>query len=157
MSRGHRAAWDDAGVLVRPARPEDAPALAALAGELGYPVDAAALAGRLAVALGDPDRVVFAAEVDGRVAGWIDVAERRPIQEVRSAEIGGLVVTRDLQRSGIGRGLVAAAERWAADRGLASITVRSRSTRDGAHAFYRSLGFEDVKTSLVFRRPVEGR
>jgi ribosomal protein S18 acetylase RimI-like enzyme len=142
---------------VREATVADAPALAALAGELGYPVDVAASAGRLAVALADGDRSVFVAEVDGRVAGWIDVAERRPIQEGRSAEIGGLVVTADRHRSGLGRALVAAAEQWAAGRGLASLTVRSRSTRDAAHAFYRALGFEDVKTSLVFRKPVESR
>jgi GNAT superfamily N-acetyltransferase len=143
-------------VQVRPARSEDAPDFTALAGELGYPVDVAALAGRLVAALGDPDRAVFVAEVDGRVAGWIDVAERRPLQEGRSAEIGGLVVTSDLHRTGLGRALVAAAEQWAAGRGLASMTVRSRATRDGAHAFYRGLGFEDVKTSLVFRKALEG-
>jgi GNAT superfamily N-acetyltransferase len=142
---------------VREATVADAPALAALAGELGYPVDVAALGGRLAVALADGDRSVFVAEVDGRMAGWIDVVERRPLQEDRTAEIGGLVVTGGLQRTGVGRVLVAAAERWAGGRALASITVRSRSTRAGAHAFYRSLGFDDVKTSLVFRKPVEDR
>ena len=36
------------GVRVRPPLPTDAPALAALAGELGYPTSAEALLGRLA-------------------------------------------------------------------------------------------------------------
>lgn len=142
---------------VRSARLDDVPELARLTTELGYPSPLADLEGRLAAALDDPGRAVFVAEVGGRVAGWIDVAERRPLQEGRSAEIGGLVVAADLHRIGLGRALVAAAEQWAAGRGLASMTVRSRSTRAGAHAFYRGLGFEDVKTSLVFRKPVDGR
>jgi len=123
-----------------------------LSSELGYPAGGAETAARLEAFLSRPDRVVFVADAGDAVVGWIAVVDRPLLQEEAGAEIEGLVVAAGRRGQGVGAALVGRAEAWAAERGLRIVRVRSRSTRSGAHAFYRSLGYEDVKTSLVFHR-----
>ena len=57
-----------------------------------------------------------------------------------------------LRGHGAGRALIEAAVAWARERGVKTLRVRSRAQREGAHAFYEALGFERVKTQVVFRR-----
>jgi GNAT superfamily N-acetyltransferase len=137
---------------IRSAAAGDAGALASLSAELGYPATADEVASRLVDAAGRDERAVFVAENDGEVVGWLDVLERRLIQQPAIAEIQGLVVAGEWRGAGVGAALMARAEAWARDRGLEVVTVRSRTSRSGANAFYRSLGYEDLKASLVFVR-----
>lgn len=55
-----------------------------------------------------------------------------------------VAVTPELQGRGIGRALMAWAERQASDRGLARVTVGVRLSLPGNLAFYRRLGYEVV-------------
>ena len=48
--------------------------------------------------------------------------------------------------------LVAAVERWAADRGLEEMAVRSNVIRTESHPFYERLGYARVKTSHIYRK-----
>ena len=69
------------------------------------------------------------------------------------ARVIALVVADSARGRGAGRELMAAAERFARQRGCAAIEVSGRGTRTGAHAFYRRLGFEDrCATSARFYR-----
>jgi hypothetical protein len=43
---------------------------------------------------------------------------------------------------------------WTAARGIGQVRARSNSVRAEAHAFYRGLGFEELKTQAVFVRKV---
>jgi hypothetical protein len=43
-------------------------------------------------------------------------------------------------------------ERWAADRGIATLRIRTRTTRNDARLFYEDLGFVLTKTQVVFER-----
>jgi GNAT superfamily N-acetyltransferase len=70
------------------------------------------------------------------------------------ASINGLVVDEGRRGAGIGRALVAAGEAWARQRGAKEITVRSRSTRERAHRFYERIGYEEIKRSHVFGKPL---
>ena len=66
------------GVTVRAARAGDAPALAALATELGYPSDTARIAPRLNGTAGERDDVVFVAAAEGgEIVGFVHAAEKR--------------------------------------------------------------------------------
>ena len=56
---------------VREARLEDAPAIAALVAQLGYPTPPAEMKARLAVLLARPDHVIFVADVSGSVVGLV--------------------------------------------------------------------------------------
>ena len=70
----------------------------------------------------------------------------------RRGLLGSLVVEPAHRGAGAGRRLVAAAEDWARRAGLAALRVRSRTTRDGADAFYRRLGFRRTKEQAVFEK-----
>lgn len=142
---------------VRPMVPEDVEAAARLSTELGYPATAEELAGRLADLSWREDHAVLVAELDGAVIGWIHVQESRLVVEPPRADITGLVVSREVRRAGVGRALVEAAERWAAERGADRIRVRSNVVREDAHAFYPAIGFEVAKTSTVFEKQLLGR
>jgi GNAT superfamily N-acetyltransferase len=133
------------GPRIRPVTREDAAAVAALSGQLGYPVAAEAIAARLERLLGRDDQLVLAAvAADGELAGWIHAAEQDLVEAERR------------RRGGIGRGLVAEAERWAASRGLRQMSVRSNVAREESHPFYEAQGYGRVKTQQVYRKPIGG-
>lgn len=140
------------GISFRRARPGDAEALGALAGELGYPSSAAAVRSRLERIARREAEVVFVAEAEGAVVGWVHVLEFLSLASDPCALIAGLVVGEPSRRRGIGRALVECAEGWARERGLSSIRLRSRESRAGAHAFYGRLGYRPVKRQLQFRK-----
>jgi GNAT superfamily N-acetyltransferase len=141
--------------VIRPARPEDAPALAPLSTQLGYPSTAADLASRLALILPDPAQFVAVAELSGQVVGWIHVALYFTLESGAAVEIRGLVVDEEHRGRGIGRALLRRAEEWARERGARVMRLRSNVIRDGAHAFYLHLGYTIVKTQHAFRKNLD--
>jgi ribosomal protein S18 acetylase RimI-like enzyme len=141
---------------IRPARPADAAALAALSGQLGYPSTAEAMQRRLAVVLGTSDSLVLVGCTDGdEPLGWIHVGERQLLEADSYCEILGLVIDSRHRRQGWGARLVAAAERWAAERGHAQMAVRSNIARAESHPFYEGIGYTRVKTQHVYRKVLD--
>lgn len=140
-------------VALRPARIEDAAEIARLAGELGYPVEAAAMAARLRTILPQPQHhvTVAVAEREGLI-GWIAVERRLTLESGERVEIVGLVVDAKARGCGAGRALVADAERWALALGFDAIVVRSNVMREGSHPFYASLGYSRIKTQHMYRK-----
>ena len=74
------------------------------------------------------------------------------IESGRRVEITGLVVSKAFRRSGVGRRLVAAAERWAGRQKVEFVCVRSNVRRRASHRFYRKLGYEAIKVQKVYRK-----
>lgn len=143
---------------IRRAAAADAPRLEALSETLGYPVVADDFAGRLARLLSRAEDVVLVAEVtSGRVVGWLHGAEQELLESGRRCEILGLVVDEGHRGQGVGRGLVAAAEEWAARRGLELMTVRSNVVRAESHPFYERRGYVRVKTQHAYRKRLPAR
>jgi GNAT superfamily N-acetyltransferase len=142
---------------IRGARREDAPRLAALSGELGYPMTADDAVRRLADLESHGDHALLVAETDGRVAGWIQVCLPRIFETPKSAEIAGLVVDSAERGRGVGRDLVAAAAGWAAERGCVAVRVRTNVIRERAHAFYVREGFLEVKTQKVLEKKLPSK
>ncbi len=139
-------------VLIRQISPDDAAAAAALSAELGYPVSPEAMRARIEDLLPLSDHAIYVACADANVLGWIDIAIARHLASDARVEIGGLVVAEEARGRGIGRLLVAEAEKWATERGLASVLVRSQIKRDDAHRFYLREGYARTKTSAVFTK-----
>jgi GNAT superfamily N-acetyltransferase len=135
-------------MIVRPAEVRDVPALATLAGELGYPTSVDEMSRRLA-ALVDRD-AVFVAEHDGVCVGWIQVSIVEALESGRFAEIRGLVVAEGQRSGGVGAALVRAAEEWARERACPKVRVRSNVVRERTHRFYERLGYRAVKSQKVF-------
>jgi GNAT superfamily N-acetyltransferase len=132
--------------------------VAALCGELGYPSTPAEVAARFEALAPRRDQALLVAENEtGEAAGWLHVHEALTIEAGPWAEIGGLVVGAGDRARGVGRLLVEAAERWAAEHGYGEIRVRSNVVRQAAHEFYRRLGYEVVKNQLNFRKPLGER
>ncbi len=140
------------GLLLRRARPTDAAALAALSTQLTAPNSADALGDRLARLTRSKSGRVYVAEHDGEVVGWIQVVRLELLVSDVGAAIVGLVVDTERRHLGIGKRLVARAERWCREQGCRTVIVRSRSHREGAHRFYERLGYESHKTQVAFRK-----
>ncbi|HEU4566312.1 MAG TPA: GNAT family N-acetyltransferase [Gemmatimonadaceae bacterium] len=139
---------------IREAVAEDAPAIAALISELGYPVTTEVLAARLR-AYHAAGEVALVATRGGEVLGLLTV-HLTPVLH-RPTPVGRLtmlVVTEAARGMGVGRALVAAAERHLAARGCALVEVTSNRRRTDAHAFYERLGYE--VTSLRFWKVLGG-
>lgn len=95
---------------------------------------------------------MFVAVEDSGVVGFIALNVHEDFVGERSCTIGGLVV-RDTHRSReIGAQLLDAAERWAHERDVSVVTVRSNAIRERAHRFYERHGYEIVKTQHIFRK-----
>ena len=129
---------------IRAVRPGDAPAVAELLGQLGYPADPVAVRERLVRWAADGSSAALGWEESGVVLGVIAV-QVCPWFEKDGywARVTALVVADSARGRGIGRELMFAGERFARRKGCAAIEVSSRRTRTGAHAFYRRLGFQD--------------
>ncbi|MEO5559799.1 MAG: GNAT family N-acetyltransferase [Dokdonella sp.] len=140
---------------IRTARSYDAPAIAELCAELGYPSTRQQMAKRLAAMEGRADGRVFVAEdAEGCVIAWLQVALAAQLCDDACAEVSGLVVAAALRGHGIGGQLITAAEAWARTRGAARIRVRSRQERERAHQFYERAGYARIKTQVVFNKPL---
>jgi GNAT superfamily N-acetyltransferase len=130
---------------VREATTQDAGAVAGLLDELGYPSTPTEVRQRLEIWLDEPySRVLLAAD-DGRVVGSMSVHAIPHLERNgRWLRIESLVVTAGSRGGGAGRLLIKAAESLARSWDCHAIEVTSSRQREGAHAFYRRLGFSDV-------------
>ncbi|MGY4515242.1 GNAT family N-acetyltransferase [Lysobacter sp. HA18] len=140
---------------VRNAHVDDARAIAALSGQLGYAATEQQMAERLSLLADDAHGAAFVAEVDADVVGWIAVARRLTIEYGITFEITGLVVDASRRRTGAGRLLVQAAEQWAQAHGGDALVVRSNAARELSHVFYEGIGFTRTKTQHVYRRDID--
>lgn len=142
-------------LVIRAPHDDDAPVLADLATQLGYPVAADELRERLAVVAANDHAAVFVAgDPTDRPIGWIHVELKRTLVAPLTAQVMGLVVDEGARNSGVGRDLLVAAEEWAAARGCRHMLVGTRVTRDGAHRFYTREGYTLQKTSHFFEKPL---
>jgi GNAT superfamily N-acetyltransferase len=143
-------AMPPAAIAIRPPQPADARAIAGLLGELGYPTTPEQWARRLERLDREPATWLFVAEVAGDVAG---LAALRVLTLVERDEPVGrliaLVVGERFRRAGVGRALVARVETQARRARCTQLDLTSGDRRDGAHAFYRRLGFADVSRRFV--------
>jgi ribosomal protein S18 acetylase RimI-like enzyme len=144
---------------IRPVRAEEYPAAAALSPRLTTGAApwrdparfAAAARGWIETSLAsaeDAGHAVFVAVRGGRVAGMVSVAEREHFTGDRDAYVGELVTDAAVEGRGAGRALMAAAQQWAAQRGLYRITLETGAANERARHFYATLGYEEEEIRL---------
>ena len=85
-------------------------------------------------------RAVFVAEEDGEIIGFATASTRRHFAGDIDAYVGELAVARHVERRGVGRQLMAAAEEWARRQGLACVSLDTGAANTRARAFYAALG-----------------
>ena len=143
---------EPSGPAIRRARAADDADLARLSTELGYPMTPGEARARLAEIADHADHAILVAESEDRFVGWIQVSLPRIFESPSQAEIAGLVVAEADRSRGVGRALVAEAERWARAQGCSALRVRSNVIRERAIAFYRRAGFSEIKTQRVLEK-----
>jgi ribosomal protein S18 acetylase RimI-like enzyme len=151
---------DQAEFDVRLARPGDGPALLSLATRLTIGVapwrdpDKVAIAVRgwiessLASA-GQDGHTVLVTLLDDHVVGLVSLAEREHFTGELDAYISELAVDAAIEGRGAGRALMAAAEQWAAGRGLSRITLETGARNYRARHFYKRAGYQEEELRLT--------
>ena len=146
----------DSFVTIRRAQDTDALAIGDLSEELGYAAKRPLVLRNLTYLLSSAEHAVFVFEHETiGVVGWIHVQCSHRIESAAFAEIGGLVVSKELRRQGIASALVSATEGWARSKGLAKLRVRCNELRKDSITFYQNAGFESVKGQRVLDRCIE--
>jgi GrpB-like predicted nucleotidyltransferase (UPF0157 family)/GNAT superfamily N-acetyltransferase len=135
---------------IRRARSSDAPAVAVLLGELGYPTDADAAAAQLKPLLDRDDTGVLVYADDGEPVGLISYHVFDLIYRPRpQCRITALAVRADRRREGVARALLEAVEAVARGRACFRIELTTRPDRDDALRFYEACGFAERPRRLV--------
>lgn len=135
---------------VQPARTSDAPEVAGLLADLGFPVAPETVIRRLEELARIGETVLVGtrgAAVLGVITVHLTPVLHRPTPVGR---VTMLVVAAEARRQGLGRALMAAAEELLAAAGCGLIEVTSNRALLEAHAFYERLGYEP--TSVRFRK-----
>ena len=90
-----------------------------------------------------PNVVVLVAEDEGEIVGMAHGEARTPsrFSDERALHLSGVVVRSDFRGRGVGRGLVAEAARFAAERGVPWVTLNTFTPNQGSTDFWESLGF----------------
>lgn len=133
---------------------EDTPATVPLLAQLGYEMTVEEARRRVREVLAASDHALLVAEVAGRIAGLLHVFMRPAVENPCEAVVEALVVAEDCRRVGVGRRLMAEAERWGAERGCRSVALSSNVAREPAHAFYAGIGYRAAATAYIFRKPL---
>jgi RimJ/RimL family protein N-acetyltransferase len=137
-------------LLVRPAVPGDAPALAALgravAAEqelwLTYERSASDERRNIKSVRRDPNVAVFVAETPAGLVGRLSIARDNGPQSHHVAELG-LMVAGSERRRGIGTALIEEAVTWARGSGVTKLELHVFPHNEPAIALYRKLGFTE--------------
>ena len=139
-------------IKIRKANLEDGAQVAALLEELGYPNKPAFIRLKIEVLdKGDKDTVLVS-EMEGKILGVAHLHTAEMLHEAgHIGRIMAIGVKNEHQRSGIGRALMASLEIVAQEAGCARLEITSDVHHDGAHEFYKSLGYGEESKRFLKR------
>jgi GNAT superfamily N-acetyltransferase len=107
------------------------------------PVEATLWWERLVPAVAEGTVSVWAAQVDGRVVGTVQLRGERTANGAHRAEVAKLIVDRVARGRGLGRDLLAVAEEAAAQAGV-TLLLLDTQTGSVAERLYRKAGWTEV-------------
>ena len=94
-------------------------------------------------------RAVYVAVAGGQVVGVVSIREQTHFTGQTDAYVGELAVAPGMERRGIATALMKAAEAWAAQRGLAFVTLHTGAANQPARSLYRRLGYLEEELLLT--------
>jgi len=143
---------DPSAITFRPAAAADAPAIAALFTDEGYPAGSSDIRARLARFESATSRVVIA-EHEGAILGFIAVhALPRFEHDDWILRIVALVVDAGARERGVGRALMAEAERIGGEVGATFVEVTAGHHRPEARHLYESVGYDSTVTAYLRKK-----
>ena len=143
---------DQATILFRPAAPGDAERIATLFTDEGYTAGPSDIVARLE-RFATPQAQVIVAEHEGELLGFIAIhAMPRFEHDDRIMRILALVVDAGARERGVGRALMAEAERIASELGAAFIEITAGHHRPEARHLYESLGYDGTVTAYLRKK-----
>jgi len=101
--------------------------------------------------------VFIACRDDESVCGFVEVAARPYADGCKTGPVGYIeawYVDVDMRRTGVGRGLLAAAEDWARARGYSEMASDSLLDNDVSHRAHEGAGYIEVERSVKYRKPL---
>jgi ribosomal protein S18 acetylase RimI-like enzyme len=143
---------DPSSISLRPAGAADAAAIAALFTDEGYPAGPSDIRNRLAHFDSLHSQVVIA-EHEGAILGFIAVhAMPRFEHDDWILRILALVVDAGARERGVGRALMAEAERIGGEVGAAFVELTAGHHRPEARHLYESLGYDSTVTAYLRKK-----
>lgn len=103
----------------------------------------------------EPLAVLLAEDVTGRAVGFVELSIRAYAEGCRSdrvAYLEGWFVAPEARGLGVGRALIAAAEKWGRSQGCKEFASDARPDNARSAAAHRALGFTDVGLLRCFRK-----
>lgn len=139
-------------VTLRSATAADAPRIAALLGDEGYPAGASDIVARLERFAPDHSHVIVA-EHDGEVLGFValHVLPRFELDDP-IVRVIALVVDPDVRERGVGHQLMDEAERIGHEAGAAFVEVTAGHHRPDAMRLYEALGYDPTVAAYLRKR-----
>ena len=143
---------DPSAITVRPASAADAPAIAALFTDEGYPAGPSDIRTRL-THFDAPDSRVVIAEHEGALLGFIAVhAMPRFEHDDWILRILAVVVDAGARERGVGRALMGEAERIGTEVGAGFVELTAGHHRPEARQLYESLGYDSKVTTYLRKK-----
>jgi GNAT superfamily N-acetyltransferase len=143
---------DERSLTFRPATADDGERIAALFTDEGYPAGASDIVARLE-RFASPFSSVIVAEASGEVLGFVAVhVMPRFEHDDQVLRILALVVEPGVRERGVGRLLMAEAERIGRDTGAAFAEVTAGHHRADARRLYESLGYDGSVAAYLRKR-----
>jgi aminoglycoside 6'-N-acetyltransferase I len=105
--------------------------------------------------LAEPLAVLIAVDAAGSAVGFAELSIRHYAEGCETNRVGyleGWYVRPEARRQGIGRALVAAAERWASTQGCTEFGSDALLENDVSAAAHLALGFEEVVRIRCFKK-----
>ena len=122
--------------------------------ELGYNFDLENTRIRLTSILNNLSHKIIVALVDEEIVAYVHGVDYDLFYSYSLKNIMGLAVSSKYKRRGIGRLLMQEIENWAKDTGAVGVRLNSGSTRQEAHEFYLSCGYELKKEQKNFFKEI---
>ena len=120
--------------------------------ELGYDFTREQVESNIRRLLGDPTTLLLVAEQRGEVMGFVHAHNHNPVYAPPMKSVVALAVRPEARKQGLGNQLILAVEDWARETGASGVRVNSGEAMTGALYFYKSMGYEYIKTQYNFRK-----
>ena len=121
--------------------------------ELGYDFSEEQVVQNVRRLIGSAENLLMVAvDSDDKVIGFIHANNHDPIYAPPMKDIVAIAVSPEFRHHGIGRRLINAVEEWAVATGAKGVRANSGVQQKNALAFYKSMGYEYIKTVYNVRK-----